>query len=110
MNPRMNWEISQTMYITKSDTPVEAVNKMAIALSSDNMHPAYIKQDVLFFSVKEDHFIPIRLHNRQVEALINAKSVTDKIFEKSEHAQNHCQVGNIKLALDTMVEWIKEKS
>jgi hypothetical protein len=45
-----------------------------------------------------------------VAALLNAKSVTDKIFTKEEHAQNHCQIGNIKLALDTMLKWIEEKS
>jgi hypothetical protein len=58
-------------------------------------------------SGNEDHFIPIKMHKRQVEALTNAKSVTDRIFTKEEHAQNHCQVGNIGLALDTMVDWIE---
>jgi len=107
---RMKWEISQTMHITKSETPFEAANKMAFALSRENMRPEKIKQDVLFFSGKDDHFIPIRLHKIQVAALLNAKSVTDKIFTKEEHAQNHCQIGNIKLALDTMLKWIEEKS
>jgi len=55
-------------------------------------------------------FIPIKLHERQVKALVNAKSVTDRIFTKEEHAQNHCQIGNIGLALDTMVNWIEEKN
>jgi hypothetical protein len=39
---------------------------------------------------------------------VNAKSVRDKIFTKDDHAQNHCQVGNIGLLLDTMIEWIEE--
>jgi len=73
------------------------------------MHAENIHQDVLLFSGKEDHFIPIRLHNRQVAALANAKSVTDRIFTREEHAQNHCQIGNIGLALDVMVNWIDEK-
>jgi len=109
-NPRMKWEISQTMHITKSKTPLEAAQKMALALSRENMHAEKITQDVLFFSGENDHFIPIRLHNRQVKALVNAKSVTDRIFTKEEHAQNHCQIGNIELALDTMVNWIEDKS
>ena len=109
-NFRMKWEISQTMHITKSETPFEAANKMAFALSRENMRPEKIKQDVLFFSGKDDHFIPIRLHKGQVVALLNAKSVTDKIFTKEYHAQNHCQIGNIRLALDTMLNWIEEKS
>ena len=63
----------------------------------------------LYFQ-ENDHFIPVRLHPRQVKALIHAKSVTDRIFTKEKPAQNHCQVGNIRLALDTMVQWIEEKS
>ena len=82
-NFRMKWEITQTMHITKSKTPFEAAQKMAIALSRENMHADKIKQDVLFFSGENDHFIPIRLHKRQIEALVNAKSVTDKVFNVS---------------------------
>jgi len=56
-----------------------------------------------------DHFIPIRLHARQVKALIHAKLVTDIVFTQEDQAQNHCQVGSIGLALDTLVQWIEEK-
>jgi pimeloyl-ACP methyl ester carboxylesterase len=66
-NLRMKWEINQTMHITKSETPFEAANKMAFALSRENMHPEKIKQDVLILSGKDDHFIPIRLHKKQVD-------------------------------------------
>jgi len=109
-NARMKWEITQSMHITKSKTPFEAAQKLAIALSRENMHAEKIEQDVLFFSGKNDYFIPIRLHKRQLEALVNAKSVTDRIFTKEDYAQNHCQIGNIGLALETMVNWIKEKN
>jgi len=108
-NPRMKWEISNTMYITKTKTPIEAA-QMNLDLSRENMHAEKIKQDVLLFSGRNDHFIPIKMHDRQVKALVNAKSVTDRIFTKEDHAQNHCQIGNIGLALDVMVNWIEEKS
>jgi len=107
-NYRMKWEISQTIHITKSETPFEGATKFNLSLSRENMHAEKIKQDVLFFSGNEDCFIPIKMHKRQVEALVNAKSVTDRIFTKEEHAQNHCQIGNIGLALDTMVNWIEK--
>jgi len=109
MNPRMKWEIGQTMHITKSKTPFEGAQKFNLALSRENMHAGQIKQDVLFFSGAEDHFIPVRLHKKQVKALINANSVTDKIFTKNSHAQNHCQYGNIGLVLDEIIKWIDEK-
>ena len=108
-NPRMKWEIRNTMYITKTKTPLEGA-QMNLDLSRENMHADKIKQDILLFSGRNDHFIPMKMHDRQVKALVNAKSVTDRIFTKEEHAQNHCQIGNIGLALDIMVKWIDEKS
>jgi len=108
-NPRMKWEISNTMYITKTKTPIEGA-QMNLDLSRENIHADKIKQDVLLFSGRNDHFIPIKMHDRQVKALVNAKSITDRIFTKEDHAQNHCQIGNIGLALDVMVKWINEKS
>ncbi len=45
-----------------------------------------IKQDVLILTGKEDHMIPLKMHNMQVKALTNAKSITDIIFTKSKYA------------------------
>jgi len=50
------------------------------------------------------------MHYKQVNALGNAKSVTGRIFTKKDQAENHCQIGNIGLALDVMEKWIKEKT
>ncbi len=106
-NPRMMWEIGNTMRITKSKTPVEGA-QLNLSLSRENMHADKIMQEVLFISGKDDHFIPIRLHDEQVRSLGNAKSVTDRIFTKDDHAQNHCQIGNIGFLLDTLIQWIEE--
>ncbi|MBN1820205.1 MAG: hypothetical protein JW833_05795, partial [Prolixibacteraceae bacterium] len=56
-----------------------------------------------------DHFIPFKMHEMQLKALVNAKSVTGRIFTKEEYAENHCQTGNFELALKTMIEWIESK-
>jgi len=50
------------------------------------------------------------LHDLQVKALTNAKSVTARVFTKEENAQNHCQIGNLGLAMDAMLKWIEENS
>lgn len=106
-NPRMMWEIGNTMRITKSETPFEGA-QLNLSLSRENMHADQITQDVFFISGKDDHFIPLRLHRQQVDALVSARSVTDRIFTKAEQAQNHCQVGNIGLLLETMIEWVEK--
>ncbi|GAI16442.1 unnamed protein product, partial [marine sediment metagenome] len=73
-------------------------------------HSDLVKQDVLILTGRKDLLIPFKMHNLQVKALHNAKSVTARVFTEEEHGQNHCQIGNIGLALDVMMKWITEKS
>jgi len=44
------------------------------------------------------------------KALTRAKSVTGRIFTRNEKAENHCQIGNIGLALKEIVDWIQQKT
>jgi len=105
-NPAVQWQIGNAMHITKSSTPLEA-SRLTLSLSRENMHPERITQDVLLLTGRQDHFIPFRMHRRQVEALVNAASVSERIFTEEENAQNHCQIGNIGLLLDTILEWLE---
>ena len=97
------------MYIADKKTPVDAMD-VVLHLNERNLHSELVKQDVLILTGREDHFIPFKMHDMQVKALINARSVTGRVFTREEQAQNHCQIGNIGLALDVMVKWIEEKS
>jgi hypothetical protein len=38
--------------------------------------------------------------------LKNVRSQTARLFTRDEHAQNHCQVGNLRLAVDYITDWI----
>jgi len=101
--------VKHLMYITKKEKPMDAM-EIYLLMNEQNIHPELVKQDVLILSGREDHLIPIKMHQKQLRALVNARSVTGRIFTKEEHAQNHCQTGNIGLALDVMVKWIEEKT
>jgi pimeloyl-ACP methyl ester carboxylesterase len=103
------WTIGNLMYITKKKTPMDAMD-VAYQMNEKNLHSDLVNQDVLILTGREDHFIPFKMHDMQVRALTNAKSVTARVFTTGEHAQNHCQIGNVGLALDVMVKWIDEKS
>jgi pimeloyl-ACP methyl ester carboxylesterase len=103
------WGINNLMYITKISSPVGA-SQVLLRFNEQNQHPDLVKQDVLILTGAEDHFIPLKMHDRQVKALTNARSVTARIFTREEQAQNHCQIGNIGLALEVMGKWIDEKS
>lgn len=103
------WMLGNLMYITKTETPVDAAD-VAWRLNAENLHSDLVKQDVLILTGREDHFIPFKMHDMQVKALTGARSVTARVFTREEHAQNHCQIGNIGLALDVMAEWLDTMS
>jgi len=103
------WGINNLMYITKSDSPMDATDVL-LQFNEENLHSDKVLQDVLILTGAEDHFIPLKMHYKQVSALKNARSVTTRIFTKEEEAQNHCQIGNMGLALQVMVKWIDERS
>ena len=103
------WMSAQLMYITKKQMPMDAFD-FWLQLNEKNLHSELVKQDVLILTGRNDHFISFKAHAMQVKALTNANSVTAEVFTKETHAHNHCQIGNIGLALDVMVKWIEEKS
>lgn len=103
------WMMGNLMYITKEKTPIDAFD-VWLKLNDKNIHSELVKQDVLYLTGRNDHFVPFKMHALQLKALTNARSVTDIVFTKESHAQNHCQIGNIGLALDTMIKWIEEKN
>jgi pimeloyl-ACP methyl ester carboxylesterase len=104
-----SWMAEQLMYITKRDKPMDALETY-FWMNRENLHPELVRQDCLIMVGMEDHFIPFKMHAMQLKALKNAKSVTGRVFTREEHAQNHCQVGNIGLALNVMSRWIEEKT
>jgi alpha-beta hydrolase superfamily lysophospholipase len=108
-NLQYSWFVNNLMYITDKEVPIEGFDVL-LQLNEENLHSNLVKQDVLILTGREDHLVPFKMHNLQVKALTDARSVTDRVFTKEEHAQNHCQIGNIGLALDVMMKWITEKS
>lgn len=101
------WQSFQMMSITKKEIPMDAFEEMVFKINEENLHSELVKQDVLILTGRNDHFIPFKAHKMQVRALINAKSVTAKVFLKETHANNHCQIGNTGLMLDSIVKWIE---
>lgn len=100
------WMIGNLMYIANAQEPIEATDLM-LNLNANNLHSDLVKQDVLILTGKDDHFVPFKMHDLQVKALTSAKSVTARVFTKENQAHNHCQIGNIGLALDVMLNWIE---
>jgi pimeloyl-ACP methyl ester carboxylesterase len=102
------WRNSNIMYITKIDVPMDAF-EYAWKMNGKNLHADKIGQDLLIITGRDDHFIPFKLHDKMIKAMKNAKSLTDIVFTKQDQASNHCQIGNIKLSLETMINWLDNK-
>lgn len=104
-----SWVVDHLKYITKKEKPLDAL-EIYLQMNEQNIHSELVRQDVLLLAGREDHFIPFKMHAIQIAALTNARSVTSRVFTKEEHAENHCQTGNIGLALDVIAKWIENTS
>ncbi|MBU0498170.1 MAG: alpha/beta hydrolase [Candidatus Thermoplasmatota archaeon] len=103
-----NWFAENSMYITKINNPFKASMKI-LDMNTENIQPKRITQDVLVLSGRNDHFIPIKMHNMMIKALRNAHSVTGIIYTKETQAHNHCQIGNIPLVCKDAIRWMDDK-
>jgi pimeloyl-ACP methyl ester carboxylesterase len=100
-----NWLVENSKFITKIDQPFNAMMKM-FDMTEENSQPEKITQDVLVLSGKNDHFIPIKMHKILVKKLTNAKSVKGIIYDKETNAHSHCQIGNISLVCEDILDWL----
>ncbi len=101
----MQWVFEHGMYAYGQETPydyLKGLNDFQMLNTADK-----ITQDILILHGKEDHFIDWRLYKEELDSLVNAKSVTLRLFTKKESASNHCQCGNTKLALDTIISYLE---
>lgn len=104
-NLQLDWGVRQGMHIHGVQTPFEYVQKSAAYRTADVSH--LLQQDVLLMAGTEDYAIPLQHFYWQIEALKNVRSLTARMFTRAEQAQNHCQVGNLGLAVDFLTNWIE---
>ena len=105
-NPVVEWGIQQGMHVTGTNSAFEYLQSVAQFETAEVS--ASISQDVLLLAGSEDHYVPVEQWHDQIRMLRNARSITARLFTRSESAQNHCQVGNFGLALRTIVNWLDE--
>jgi alpha-beta hydrolase superfamily lysophospholipase len=104
-----SWVVDHMKYITRRERPLDAL-EIYLQMNEENMHSELVTQDALVLAGEKDHFIPRKMHNMQIRALTGARSVTGRVFTAKEHAQNHCQIGNVGLALGVMAGWLDGSS
>lgn len=99
--------INNALFIQNKTEPYDAVNWM-MGMNKKHISSHLLDQDILLVTGENDAFQPPILLHKQKEALVNARSVTTRIFTKEEQADQHCQIGNINIVLNEMHEWIEK--
>jgi hypothetical protein len=94
------------MHVMGCASPAEFFRKLR-DFTLRNITPAYTG-DVLLTGSTKDHFVPIEHFFLAAESFAGASSLTTRLFTEADSAEDHCQFGNVKLTLDTMIDWIEQ--
>jgi len=104
--PVIDWGLKHGCYAYEADDAYGYAQKLKLydlAPIADR-----ITQDVLIIGANRDHFIDYRMVGDEINMLTNVKSLTFRLFTDKEEAQNHCNVGNGQIVLDTICRWIEQ--
>ena len=103
-NLTVQWGLRQGMHVMGVATPYDFL-RASLQFDTASWSPS-IRQDVLLLAGAEDHYVPQGQLAVQIDGLTRTRSLTARLFTAEEQASNHCQLGNIGLALDTMLDWM----
>ncbi len=104
--PTLATVVDQALYIMDATDPVAVVDWF-LAMNPRQVASERITQDVLVLIGEHDRFQPPQLARAQIAALTNARSVTTRIFTTAEQADQHCQLGNLSLAVQVLLDWLE---
>ena len=105
--PTLRAVVEQVLYMVDSEDPADAVDWF-LAMNADHLGSARVWQDVLLLCGEQDAFQPPVLARAQARALTSARSVTVRTFTAAEHADQHCQMGNLDLACRVLTDWLRD--
>ena len=106
-NPDVSWAYRNmlwTMGTKDVDESIKAAAAYTLAPVADR-----IRQDVLILAGAEDHFVPFHQIADFEKALVNARSVTTRIFDGPSGGAGHCQGGALTLYHAAVFDWLLEK-
>lgn len=100
----VEWGLRQGMHTTGARSPYQFLR--GTRWYETTSISGRVMQDVLLLAGSEDHYVPREQLAEQLDSLVMASSVTTRLFTPAEDAQNHVHVGNTKLSLEVMVQWM----
>lgn len=104
--PVLRHVVNQGMYLVDGREPMDAVDWF-LGMNTEHLSSDRVTQDVLLLTGENDTFQPPILAHKQAGALVNARSVDIRMFTEAEHADSHCQMGNLDLACGVVTTWLR---
>ena len=102
----LEWGVAQGMHVMGTATPYDFLHKCTLFHTKEVS--SLVEQDVLLMGGQEDHYIPLHQFFDQGRMLTNVRSLTSRLFTRKETAQNHCQLGNVGLSVEVIVNWAEQ--
>ena len=100
----VKWNLLHGMYAYDAPDPVGYVQKVRqFTLKGIGDQ---VTQDMLILAGRNDHMIFPSLFHEEYDLLPNTRSLALQLYTNRDDAGSHCNMGNMKLALDTMIHWI----
>lgn len=103
----LNWKIKKGMENTGEKTPFALIKNFEKHTMA-NLGPL-VNQDVLLLAGEQDQYVPIERLPQIEKELVNAASVTSKVFTKETGGEQHCQAGYRHLAFDVINQFLTKK-
>lgn len=103
-NIDLSWKITKGMENTGESTPFDLIKNF----EKHTMHGIgpFINQDVLLLAGEDDQYVPISRLPQIQQELMNAASITTKVFTKETGGEQHCQAGHRQLAFNEMKKFL----
>ncbi len=102
----VKWNLLHGMYAYDAPDPVGYVQKVrqfTLKGIGDK-----VTQDMLILAGRNDHMILPSLFHEEYDLLPNTRSLALQLYTDRDDAGSHCNMGNMKLALDTMIRWMDQ--
>lgn len=107
LQPGFRWAVAHGQWVMGTKNALETVDKFASYNLRDTA--SRITADVLILAGADDHFVPLHQVAEFEKALVNARSVTTKIYNRESGGAEHCQLGAITLWHSDFFDWMIEK-
>ncbi len=105
-DPGSAWALSNGRWTFQKSKALDVAD--AVAQYSLGGVAARIHQDVLILAGDQDQFIPVEQVAEYERALVNARSVTTKIYDAPSGGSEHSQLGASTLWQADLFDWLSE--